>query len=161
MSIVGASMEAIGQRFIEAFNRRDADALVALADPRIEWHPSSLVGARRTYLGHDGLRRWVAELEEYGAAHQVRVREVRALDASSFLILSEVLVDDVVSSPSAMVAHLTPEGMILEGRAYLTDEELLTQVGVVPAQPTADIGDLSNAARLTDGLHLAAGRGTA
>lgn len=133
MSTVGASaMEAIGQRFIEAFNRRDADALVALADPRIVWHPSSLVGARRTYLGHDGLRRWVAELGEYGARHQVRVREVRVLDARSFLVLSEVLVDGEVSSPAAMLAHLSPEGKILEGRAYLTDEQLLTQIGVVP-----------------------------
>lgn len=137
MSTVGASMEAIGQGFIDAFNRRDADALVALADPRIKWHPSSLVGASRTYLGHDGMRRWVAELGEYGARHQVRVCEVRALDASSFLILCEVLVDSVVSSPAAMVAHLTPEGTILEGRAYLTDEQLLTQIGLVPGQPAA------------------------
>ena len=79
-------MEAIGQGFIDAFNRRDAGALVALADPRIKWHPSSLVGASRTYLGHWRLD-VVAELEEYGARHQVRVCEVRTLDASSFLIL--------------------------------------------------------------------------
>jgi hypothetical protein len=42
-----------------------------------------------------------------------------------------------VSSPAAMLAHLNPEGRILAGRAYLTDEQLLTQIGIVPEQPAA------------------------
>jgi hypothetical protein len=127
-------MQAIGQRFIDAFNRRDADALVALADPEIEFHPTSLVGARRTYHGHEGLRSWMAQLCASQAEHQVRVREVRALDESRFVILTEVLLDGELISPSAMLARLDGEGRIVEAQAYLTDEQLLRQVGVVPDQ---------------------------
>ena len=43
----------------DAFNRRDLDALLALADPEIEWFPriAELEGGR-PYRGHDGVRHW-------------------------------------------------------------------------------------------------------
>lgn len=124
-------MEAIGHRFIDAFNRRDAEDLVALADPHIEFHPTPLVGARRVYHGHDGLRRWVAELGTSEIKHQVRVREVRPLDESRFVVLSEVLLDGELVSPSATLARLNETGGIVEARAYLSDEQILTQIGLV------------------------------
>jgi rubredoxin len=136
------SLEALGHRFIDGFNRRDAEALVALADPAIEFHPTSLVGEGRIYRGHDGLRRWVGDLDRSAIKHQVRVREVRALDAARFLVLSEVLVDDEVLSSSAMLARLTEDGGIIEARAYLTDEQMLKKVGLVPE-------DLAGAASMT------------
>ncbi len=127
-------MEGVGQRFIDAFNRRDADDLVALADPNIEFHPTTLVGRGKVYHGHDGLRRWVQELGTSQIKHQMRVREVRALDESHLLILSEVLLDDELVAPSATVARLTDEGRIAEAHAYLTDEHMLMEIGVVPKQ---------------------------
>jgi hypothetical protein len=60
---------------------------------------------------------------------------VRTLDERRFLLLSEVLLDGERISPSAMLARLTEEGKIAEVHAYLTDEQLLTQIGLVPAQP--------------------------
>jgi hypothetical protein len=132
MSSAGASMEGIGQKFIDAFNRRDADDLVALADQDIEFHPTTLVGRGKVYHGHDGLRRWVEELGTSQIKHQIRVREVRALDERRLLILSEVLLDGEFVSPSATVARLTDKGRIAEAHAYLTDEHMLMHIGVVP-----------------------------
>ena len=131
MSTAKVSMETIGQQFIDAFNRRNAEDLVALADPAIEFHPTGLVGERRTYHGHDGLRRWVSDLGASGAKHQVRVLEVRRLDDSRFLVLSEVLLDGDLISPSAMIARLDEANKIVEARAYLTDEQMLTRVGLM------------------------------
>jgi len=128
------SPEEIGHSFIDAFNRRDGDGLVELCDPAIEFYPTLLVGERRVYHGHDGLRRWVAELEETKSDHQVRVREVRVLEPLRFLVLSEVVFEGDVVTPSAMVARLAPSGGIVEARAYLSDEELLTKLGIVPPQ---------------------------
>jgi hypothetical protein len=133
-------MERIGRRFVDAFNRRDVDELVALADPDIEFHPTSIVGARRVYRGHDGLRRWATELGIAEIGHEVRVREVRQLDESRFLLLCEVLVDGELVTPSAMLARLTEAGRIVEAHAYLTDEETLTQVGIVPKQHEVERG---------------------
>jgi hypothetical protein len=125
------SMASIGLRFIDAFNRRDAEQLVALADPDIYFYPTELVGARRVYRGHDGLRRWVADLEASEIDHRVRLREVRALDESHFLVLSEVVMDGESVSPSAMLASLGDTGGILQAHAYLSDEQMLARLGLL------------------------------
>ncbi len=129
-------IETVGYRFIEAFNRRDAGALLALVDPEIEFSPTSLVGTRRTYRGHDGMCRWVNELRESAIEHRVRVREVRALDDARFVVLSEVLLGGETISPSAMLARVSPDGLIVEAHAYLTDEQMLVQLGLL-AEPVA------------------------
>jgi len=128
------SIEAIGRQFIDAFNRREAEELIALCDPGIEFRPTSLVGERRRYNGHEGLRRWVAELDESRIEHQVRIREVRPTE-NGFLVLSEVLLDGEFVSPSAMLARLNEAGLIVKARAFLTDEETLKQVGWAPERP--------------------------
>lgn len=123
-------MEAIARSFIEAFNRRDADGLVALADPEIEFHPTPLVQTDSRYHGHDGLRRWLEEVE--GVGHRVRVRDVRTLDRRHFLILSDVLIGDEAVSPLTILGLLSDAGAIAEVHAFLSDEQTLTQVGVTP-----------------------------
>ena len=54
---------ALARGFVQAFNDRDAERLIALAHPHIVFRPTALVGHRRTYNGYAGLRRWVAELD--------------------------------------------------------------------------------------------------
>jgi hypothetical protein len=136
MASMGVSFELIARRFVDAFNRRDAEGLVVLSDPAIEFHPTQLVGHRRSYFGHDGLRRWVAELGESRIKHQVRVREVRPRE-DGFVLLSEVLLDGNLVTPSAMVARLSERHEIAEARAFLTDVEMLTRIGVMPTDSAA------------------------
>lgn len=131
-------METIGRRFVEAFNRRDAAGLVELSDPAIEFCPTELVGSRRAYHGHDGLRQWVADLRESPIKHQVRVREVRTLDTHRFLLLSEIVLDGELLSPSAMLARVDERGAIVKAHAYLTDERMLAQLGAIPDEAAAD-----------------------
>jgi SnoaL-like domain len=123
--------EELARRFIDGFNRRDADALVALCHPQVEFLPTILVGQRAVYHGHDGLRRWVADLRAASAAHEVRVRKVRVLAPDRFAVLTEVLLDGDLLSPSAMVAKLEG-GLIVHAKAYLSDEHTLIRVGVLP-----------------------------
>jgi hypothetical protein len=125
-------------QFIDAFNRRDADAFLALMDATVEFHPTALVGVRRRYDGHEGVRRWLGEVESSQMKHQVRVREVRPTE-DGFVLLSEVLLDGKLVSPSAMIARLGVDGKIVEARAFLTDEELLVHLGVI--DDTEDEGE--------------------
>lgn len=125
------SAEELGRRFIDGFNRRDADALVALVHPELEFLPTVLVGARAVYRGRDGLRRWVEDLIASGASHTVRVREVREIGPDRFVVLTEVLIGGEVTSPSAMLAT-TRDGLIVTAKAYLSDEQTLIRVGVLP-----------------------------
>jgi phage terminase large subunit-like protein len=131
MAIAGPVMGTLAQKFVDAFNRRDANDLVALVHPAFEWRPSVLVGGRRSYHGHAGLRQWVADLGRAAIHHQARVREVEALDETRFLIISEVLVDGESMTPSAMLGRLGEDGKLVEARAYLTDEPMLRRTGIV------------------------------
>jgi SnoaL-like domain len=132
MALPGVSIEQIGRKFVDAFNRRSIDDMIALSDPAIEFRPTSLVGTRRRYDGHEGLRHWFAELDESQIEHQVRVKEVRTIEDDGFLVLSEVLLGGELVSPSAMLARVNEAGLIVEARAFLTDAETLRQVGWAP-----------------------------
>lgn len=125
---------ALAVAFVEAFNDRDADELVALAHPRIVFRPTTLVGNRRTYHGHAGLRRWVAELDATGVDFQVHIREIRPLRPSGFLVLSKLRVGDELITDSAMIASVD-KGKIIEAHGYLSDEGMLHQIGLIPHAP--------------------------
>ena len=63
------------------------------------------------------------------------MREVRELEEDRLLVISEVVIDGEVISPSAMLARLTEESRIIEARAYLSDEQMLKKIGLVPDEP--------------------------
>jgi ketosteroid isomerase-like protein len=46
---------------IAAYNARDVEAMVAVFDPSIEFHPGMAVGSS-VYHGHEGARRWHQDL---------------------------------------------------------------------------------------------------
>jgi ketosteroid isomerase-like protein len=56
----------IAQAAMEAFARRDIDGMLAHWHADAEWRPAISPGGLEgtTYVGHEGARRWVAELEE-------------------------------------------------------------------------------------------------
>jgi SnoaL-like domain len=129
----GPAMDAIARRFVDALNRRDAQDLVALTDPAVQWRPAVLAGRRRAYLGHDGVRRWLADLGASSIEHHAHVLDVRMLDQCRFLALAEVLVDGDAVCPAALVAALSADGKIIEAREYLSDEQMLVQAGILTA----------------------------
>ena len=58
------------QRLLDAFNRDDVDAVLAAfaEDCRIEEPPQMPDSPPKGYLGHEGVRDWMANLREVGAA---------------------------------------------------------------------------------------------
>jgi ketosteroid isomerase-like protein len=66
---------------VEAFNRGDAEAFVALATPDVEWEDAVFWSeASRTWCGTDALREWFAEVTELWTTIRVQVDEI--LEAS-------------------------------------------------------------------------------
>lgn len=125
---------ALAAAFVEAFNDRDAEGLVALAHPHIVFRPTALLGHRRTYNGYAGLRRWVAELDATGVDFQVHIREIRPLRPSGFLVLAKLRVGDELITDSAMIASVHQD-KIVEAHGYLSDEGMLAHLGLVPHEP--------------------------
>jgi ketosteroid isomerase-like protein len=64
-----ANVEVV-QRWIDAFNRRDIDGLIALTDPDIEFR-SIFVAIERVFRGHEGIYAYIKELDEAFARFQV------------------------------------------------------------------------------------------
>ena len=61
MDSTDSSLDLI-RRWVDAVNDRDIDALLAVAHEQILCRPLSLGGGGGTYIGHDGLRRWIGRL---------------------------------------------------------------------------------------------------
>jgi hypothetical protein len=70
------------KRGVEAYNRRDIDALMEELDPDVEWHPALavLLGGRQTvFRGHQGVRESIQEEDEVLAVYRVEFSEIRDL----------------------------------------------------------------------------------
>jgi uncharacterized protein len=70
------------KRAIEAFKRRDIEAVLERLDPEVEWHPgiAAQVGGEVTvYRGHDGYRDLIRDLDEAFAEWDAEFSEIRDL----------------------------------------------------------------------------------
>ena len=55
---------AIAKRIYEARNRGDVDAVLADCDPEVTWHPHLATLGGIPIRGHDGVREYMASLQE-------------------------------------------------------------------------------------------------
>lgn len=71
------------KRGVEAYNRRDVDALLKELDPAVEWHSALLIpfgGEATVSVGHDGVREVLREVYEVLAEIHLGYSEIRDLD---------------------------------------------------------------------------------
>jgi ketosteroid isomerase-like protein len=61
---------------VEAFNRWDADALIACLDADVEWEEISVPGLRRVYRGGAEVREWIADLVGVWESFHIEVVEI-------------------------------------------------------------------------------------
>ena len=127
---LSATVEELLRGYVDAFNRRDADAMVAMADPAIVAYPCAITRSSRRYVGHQGLRNWIRDVSAAGHGYTVRPREVRKLENERWALLGE-LVDELPVSPFASLVRVG-RGLITEAREYLSEESLLREVGHLP-----------------------------
>jgi ketosteroid isomerase-like protein len=70
------------RRALEAYNRRDIEAVLEIHDPDVEWHPAlqALLGGEATvYRGHEGVREFLRDLDEAFAELQIVIADTRDL----------------------------------------------------------------------------------
>jgi ketosteroid isomerase-like protein len=61
----------VGLRFVEAFNRGDIGACVALCHPDIEWYASHRYSEAETHIGEDDVKRYLESI--YGHLDEPRM----------------------------------------------------------------------------------------
>jgi ketosteroid isomerase-like protein len=122
------------RRTMDAYNARDIEAWIALADPQIEFHSTFAAVGGAVYHGHDGLRRYFRDIDNVWGA------ETR-LEAEAFFDLGEnTLVFQVlhgrgrhsgaqVAMPVALVVRWR-DGMAVYMKGYARRRDALRDLGV-------------------------------
>jgi AmiR/NasT family two-component response regulator len=121
-------------RFVDAYNRRDVGAWVAVFHDDVEFRPTMLIGSRSVFRGHAGAASYLEELSKRGIEHHARIRELRRINASQFVLLTDILLHGEVVSPGAAIIKLEDE-KIIEVSAYLSDPEILAALDLIPGTP--------------------------
>ena len=123
-------------RGLEAYNRRDVEALIAIAHPEIEWHPALMVklgGGEAVYRGHAGVRELMAEVEDTLAELHVDLPEIRDL-GERVLAVGRIRARGktsgaVTEAPLGYLADFR-DGMVIRIRTYLDHNEALEAAGL-------------------------------
>jgi ketosteroid isomerase-like protein len=124
---------ALHRRALEAFNQRDIEAFIEIADPAIEYHSvwAEIDGA---HLGHDGLRRLRDEIEDsWGDERRVEVEAYFDLGDQT-LALHVIRVRgqqsgvEVVGSSASLMRWR--DGRCVYSKVYLDREDALRELGV-------------------------------
>lgn len=113
---------------VNAYNRRDPDAWVALWTPDCEWHPflTARVEGDPGYHGHNGMRAWFEDVDEMFSEMHAELETFREV-GDRLLVLGEMTAvgrgsGAEVSSDVAWVVE--PRGEKLwRGWAYASHEE--------------------------------------
>ena len=130
MDSTDSSLDLI-RRWVDAVNDRDIEALLEVADGEILCRPLSVGGGGGTYIGHDGLRRWIGRLSPY---LHVRCDTIRPLGDGLVVAFGVLLVRDRVASPWALVASVR-DGKVCAAQSYFSDEHTLATLGLLGDEP--------------------------
>ena len=124
------------RRAVEAYNRRDVEALVADAHPDIEWRPAILMklsGKDTVYCGHEGVRQLMRDIDDTLAEIHVEFPEVRDL-GDQVLGVGRIHTRGKASgvateAPVGYVADFR-DGKFIRVRTYLDPGEALEAAGL-------------------------------
>ena len=119
-----------------AYNRRDVDAFLEAFDPMAEIHPLTLAmfGREATvYLGHEGIRQFIRDVDEVLPQIQVELLEIRDLGerivASGRLHARGRASGVEVESPIGWIMEFRG-GRVIRMRDYLDPREALEAAGL-------------------------------
>jgi ketosteroid isomerase-like protein len=124
------------KRAIDAYNRRDIDGFLEEFDPAAEWRPLNQVmfGTEATvYRGHEGVRKFVREVDDAFAEAQLECGESRDL-GERIVVIGRVRTRGKASgaqteSPIAWLVEFR-NGKVTLMRDYLNPKEALEAAGL-------------------------------
>jgi ketosteroid isomerase-like protein len=130
----GTDNVELTRRVLDAWNRRDAEAMVALWDPEGAWYPAlEGITEGRSYSGHPGIRQYYRDLARVMSDEsRIEFREIRNL-GDRVLGLGRLWARFAsgVELDQELACLLTwRDGKCVEGRAWLSNAEGLAAAGL-------------------------------
>jgi ketosteroid isomerase-like protein len=120
-------------RGIEAYNAGDVDGMIEMCDPEIRLVPIRKLLEGGEYIGHQGLRRFVADMDEDWSERGIDIAEVREA-GDRLLVLGDFYGTGRASAtevryPVAWLCEMR-EGKLTRLRAYTDQGAALADVGL-------------------------------
>jgi ketosteroid isomerase-like protein len=140
--VLPESQVALVRRLFEAFDRRDRAALVALTDPEIEFFaPTALLANEgRCYRGHDGLVRYLSDVERLWARLELLPEKYREI-GNHVVALGRVRAQArdglEVMSPTAWIWKVR-HGRLAWGCVYSDPGETFKGISLTDEAPTPE-----------------------
>jgi ketosteroid isomerase-like protein len=127
-----ANVETV-ERAIAAINARDIDAYLACCTENVELlTPLAPVGAE--YLGADGIRRFLTDIEDAGPDFRIEVQRVQAIGDSNAIAFVRVRstgrASGIVTGAESTNVYDFIDGKISRIRIFLDRDEALNAVGL-------------------------------
>src|SRR5688572_7850651 len=122
------------RRFVDAFNARDIEAILAYCDPAIEFDSAFASVGGAVFHGHAGMRQWHRDFEEVWGGN-VRVEVEAYFDLGERVLAFYVLHGSgrhsgaAVAMENALVARWR-DGLIVHFHVYAHREDALADLGV-------------------------------
>lgn len=127
---MSASIDVM-RRAYEAFKSFDAEALIEIADPEIEFG-NSAAAPGGTYRGHTGVRRYFKEIEgAFGDRWDAEIERVADAGDDRVILIARIFGEGRAGEPLELrVAHVWElrDGRLLRGTVYLDPERALEAV---------------------------------
>ncbi|HYH59562.1 MAG TPA: nuclear transport factor 2 family protein [Thermoleophilaceae bacterium] len=119
----------------QAFKDGDAEALIAVSDPEIEFGTSTAARGG-TYRGHPGVRRYLKEIEAaFGDRWDAEVERVAEAGDGRAVVIARIFgrgrADEPVEFRVAQIWELR-DGKLLRGKVYADPREALDALDAVP-----------------------------
>jgi ketosteroid isomerase-like protein len=127
-------------RCVDAFNRRDLDALLAVMDDDVEV-VSRIVAVEGSLNGHDGMRRWWKSWFDVWPDYKIEVVEVRDLGdvtLATLRALGHGAGSDVPFEDLAWQLARWRRGKCVLWRVFNNRDEALETLGLSEQDPHAD-----------------------
>jgi ketosteroid isomerase-like protein len=124
---MSASIDVVSRAY-EAFRDFDAEALIAVADPEIEFGTSAAAPGG-TYRGHPGVRRYLKEVEgAFGDRWDAEIERIADVGDDRVILIVRIFGEGKAGEPLELrLGHVWElrDGKLLRGTVYLDPHEAL------------------------------------
>jgi ketosteroid isomerase-like protein len=129
MKAVTETNVEVTRRGLEAYNAGDVEAIVATVDAEVELIPMRSLLDGRPYYGHDGIRKFLADMAEEWDEIRIEADEIRDLGDDRVLVLGRFhgkgkASGMEVEAPAAWLSVMR-DGKTVLMRAYSSQDEAL------------------------------------
>ncbi len=123
---------AIVVRWVQAFNARDLDAMLACLAEEVDLHPLRLGGAAVRYLGHAGVREWFDRLAHASIDYRIVLEQARDLGGGKVSASGSLSFGEDLDIGPFCALHRVQRGLIVDLRQYVSEPDMIERVGLIP-----------------------------